>query len=34
MPWPQNVEMALEVEEIVRQQGSVPATVAILGGKV
>ena len=34
MPYPENVEMALEVEDIIRQQGSVPATVAILDGKV
>ncbi|MFS3129396.1 pseudouridine-5'-phosphate glycosidase [Nocardioides sp. Bht2] len=32
MPYPQNVEMAREVEEIVRQNGAVPATIAILDG--
>ena len=32
MPYPQNVETALEVEETVRQNGAVPATIAILGG--
>ena len=32
MPYPQNVETALKVEEIVRQAGCVPATVAIIGG--
>ncbi|MFO1133258.1 MAG: pseudouridine-5'-phosphate glycosidase [Hyphomicrobiales bacterium] len=32
MPYPQNVETARAVEEIVRQGGAVPATVAIIGG--
>ncbi len=32
MPYPQNVETALKVEEIIRQQGAVPATTAIIGG--
>ncbi|WP_373502617.1 pseudouridine-5'-phosphate glycosidase [Aestuariivirga sp.] len=34
MPYPQNVETAREVEDIVRQGGAVPATIAILGGEV
>ena len=34
MPYPQNVETALKVEEIVRSYGAVPATVAIIGGKI
>ena len=33
MPYPKNVETALAVEEVVRQQGAVPATIAIMGGK-
>lgn len=33
MPYPQNVEMAVEVERIVRDGGAVPATVAVLGGR-
>ena len=33
MPYPQNVETALEVERIVRECGATPATVAILGGR-
>lgn len=33
MPWPQNVETALSVEKIVRENGAVPATIAILDGK-
>ena len=32
MPYPQNVETARQVEEIVREAGSVPATIAIIGG--
>lgn len=34
MPYPQNVETALKVEEVVRANGAVPATIAILGGKL
>jgi pseudouridine-5'-phosphate glycosidase len=34
MPYPQNVETALAVEEIVRQAGALPATIAILNGKM
>ncbi|KAM5173029.1 uncharacterized protein ACMZJ9_005712 [Mantella aurantiaca] len=34
MPYPQNIRMANEVEEIVRTNGSVPATVGIIEGKV
>lgn len=33
MPWPKNVETALAVEETVRKNGAVPATIAILNGK-
>ena len=32
MPYPQNVETALRVEEIVRKAGAVPATIGIIGG--
>ncbi|RLW69351.1 MAG: pseudouridine-5-phosphate glycosidase [spirochete symbiont of Stewartia floridana] len=32
MPYPDNVEMALRVQDIVRSQGAVPATVAIIAG--
>lgn len=32
MPYPQNVEMALEVEDIVRRNGAVPATIAVIEG--
>ncbi|MCR5138193.1 MAG: pseudouridine-5'-phosphate glycosidase [Oscillospiraceae bacterium] len=34
MPYPQNVETALQVEQIVRSNGAVPATIAILGGRL
>lgn len=34
MPYPQNVETALAVEKIVRDQGAVPATIAIIKGKI
>lgn len=34
MPYPQNVETALKVEEIIRENGAVPATIAILNGKL
>jgi pseudouridine-5'-phosphate glycosidase len=33
MPYPRNVEMAVEVEGIVRDAGATPATVAVLGGR-
>lgn len=33
MPYPQNVETALEAEQIVRTAGAIPATIAILDGK-
>jgi pseudouridine-5'-phosphate glycosidase len=34
MPCPQNVETALAVEGIVREEGCVPATIAVLRGRV
>lgn len=34
MPYPQNVETALRVEEIVRANGAVPATIAIINGRL
>ena len=34
MPYPQNVETALAVEKIVRENGAVPATIAIIGGRL
>jgi len=32
MPYPQNVETALKVESIIRENGAIPATIAILDG--
>lgn len=34
MPYPRNVETALAVESAVREIGAVPATIAIIGGKL
>ena len=34
MPYPQNVTMAQEVEQIIRDAGAVPATIAIIDGKI
>jgi pseudouridine-5'-phosphate glycosidase len=34
MPYPQNVQMAREVEQIIRDAGAVPATIALIGGKI
>ncbi len=34
MPYPQNVETALNVEKIIRDAGAVPATIAIIGGRL
>lgn len=32
MPFPQNAQTAIEVEETIRKQGAVPTTIAIIGG--
>ncbi len=34
MPYPQNVEMALKIEERIRNGGAIPATIALIEGKV
>ena len=34
MPYPKNVETALNVEKIVRENGAIPATIAIIKGKI
>jgi pseudouridine-5'-phosphate glycosidase len=34
MPYPKNVQTALEVEQVVRDNGAVPATIAVIGGKL
>ena len=33
MPYPDNVEMALEVEQIIRAEAAVPATIAVVAGR-
>ena len=33
MPYPRNIETALEVEDIVRKNGAIPATIALFNGK-
>lgn len=34
MPYPQNVDTAREVEQIIRDAGAIPATIAVIGGKI
>ncbi|MEG2116583.1 MAG: pseudouridine-5'-phosphate glycosidase, partial [Clostridia bacterium] len=34
MPYPKNVETALRVEQVVRENGAIPATIAIIDGKL
>ncbi len=34
MPYPKNVEIALEVEEEVRKEGAIPATIAVINGEI
>jgi pseudouridine-5'-phosphate glycosidase len=34
MPYPKNVETALNVEKVIRENGAVPATIAIIGGRL
>ena len=34
MPWPQNNDMAAGVEAIVREEGAVPATIAVIDGRL
>lgn len=34
MPYPQNVEMAKRCEEIIRENGAIPATIAIINGRI
>ena len=33
MPYPQNLEMAKKVEQIIRENGAIPATIAVMDGK-
>jgi pseudouridylate synthase len=34
LPYPDNITMAKEVEEIIRSEGAVPATIAVIGGVI
>ena len=34
MPYPENLEFARNVEKIIIAEGAVPATIAIIGGKI
>ena len=34
MPYPKNVETALLVEQTIRDNGAVPATIAVIGGRL
>ena len=34
MPWPQNLETARQVEDVIRSEGAVPATIAVIGGRI
>ena len=34
MPYPENVSFAAEVEKVVRAEGAVPATMALIGGRI
>lgn len=34
MPWPQNVETAAQVEQVIRDEGAVPATIAVMRGRI
>lgn len=34
MPWPDNLDMARKVEAAIREGGAVPATIAIMGGRI
>lgn len=34
MPYPENVKMAKEVEDVIRNNGAVPATIALMDGRI
>ena len=34
MPYPRNVETARQVEDVIREAGAVPATIAVIGGRI
>ncbi|SCU83568.1 LAMI_0C03708g1_1 [Lachancea mirantina] len=33
LPYPQNIEMAIQVESVIRENGAIPATIAFLDGE-
>jgi pseudouridine-5'-phosphate glycosidase len=34
LPWPRNLDLAKRLERVVREEGAVPATIAVLGGRM
>ena len=34
MPWPKNLEMARGVEQVIRDNGAIPATIAVIEGQL
>ncbi|MBV8036251.1 pseudouridine-5'-phosphate glycosidase [Roseateles sp.] len=34
MPWPQNLDTARQVEDVIRREGAVPATIAVIDGRI
>jgi pseudouridine-5'-phosphate glycosidase len=34
MPYPENIETALQVEDVIRNHGAVPATIAVIEGRI
>jgi len=34
MPYPQNLQTALEIEQVVRENGAIPATIAVIEGEL
>src|SRR5687768_15785326 len=34
LPWPENLEVARELEAAVRREGAAPATIAVVGGAI
>ncbi len=34
MPWPENLDFAARVEQVIRDEGVVPATIALVGGRI
>ena len=34
LPWPENFQLALEMEEVIRREDTVPATIALMQGKI